>query len=69
MQVTLKYNKNTQEITLSDADEYTEYHFTVIDDTDDELSVIVMQDYNPNMLEEPIHFKAIFPEDELVDTE
>ena len=69
MQVRLKYNKNTQEITLSDADEYTEYHFTVIDDTDDELSVIVMQDYNPNMLEEPIHFKAIFPEDELVDTE
>jgi len=69
MQVTLKYNKNTREITLEDADECCEYHFTVIEDTDDELSVIVMQDYDPNMLEEPIHFKAIFPEDELVDTE
>jgi len=68
MQVTLKYNKNTREITLEDVDECCEYRFALIEDTDDELSVIVMQDYNPDMLEEPINFKAqIF--DEITDTE
>ena len=68
MQVTLKYNKNTREITLVDGDDRCEYRCAVIEDTDDELSVIVMQDYDPEMLEEPIHFKAqIF--DEIIDTE
>ena len=69
MQVTLKYNKNTRQVTISDSDECCEYHFTVIEDTDDGLSVIVMQDYDPEMLEEPIHFKTVSPEDELIDTE
>lgn len=69
MHVTLKYNKNTREITLVDGDECCEHHFTLLEDNDDELSVIVMQDYDPEMLEGPVMFKAILPEDELIDTE
>jgi len=62
MQVRLKYNKNTQEITLEDPDDYADFSVSLLEETDEQICFDVFCDIDPEYLEEPILLKFEEPE-------
>lgn len=61
MEVTIKYNKNTQKVTF-ESDGVNEYSALFVTETDDEISMRVIHDIDPEALEEPIQYKTEIPE-------
>lgn len=61
MEVTIKYNKNTQRVTF-ESDGANEYSALFVTETDDEISMRVIHDIDPEALEEPIQYKTEIPE-------